>query len=120
MIDPLPKQVLCPGSESAPKRQRLLWQSDRIKLFEARRAKFFAGKVPNSPISAGLPQNRKGASGQSVPKMGFSDLILEKDGRCFRNLPIFVLRKNNLPLRLENEGCGLENKGQVKHQGSLC
>lgn len=81
MIDPVPEQVPCPGSESAPTRQRLLWQSDRMKLFEARRAKFFAGKVPNSPISGRLASKQKEASGQSVPKMGFSDLILEKDGR---------------------------------------
>ena len=84
MIDPVPKQVLCPSSESAPKRRRLLWRSDRMELFEARRAKFFAGKVAKGHKVANFRQaclqKQQEASSQSVPKMGFSDLILERDG----------------------------------------
>ena len=46
MVDPVLKQVLCPGSESAPKRQRLLSQTDRKGLFGAVQTQVFAAKVP--------------------------------------------------------------------------
>ena len=56
MIDPIPKQVLCPGSESVPKRQHLLWQSDRVRLFGACRVKFLPRKSPKGHKVANFPQ----------------------------------------------------------------
>src|SRR5258708_7017414 len=83
----------------------LLWQSDRMRLC-GRAEPSFCRESPQkgirSPISGRLASKQKEASGQSVPEMGFSDVILEKDGRRFRTLPIVVLRKNNLKPIEEN------------------
>ena len=68
MVDPVLKQVLCPGSESAPKRQRLLWQTDRKRLFGPCRVKFFAAKVPKGPKVANFPQACLKTEGSFRPK----------------------------------------------------
>ena len=48
----------------------------------------FAGKGHKSPIFGKLALGQKEISGQSVPKMGFSDLVLEKHGRRFHHAPV--------------------------------
>src|SRR5271165_5533113 len=87
-----------------------------MELFEARRAKFFAGKVAKGHKVANFRQaclqKQQEGSGQSVPKMGFSDLILEKDGRCFRNLSIFPCPSPPRP-RLRREA--LSGSGSGPH-----
>ena len=58
MIDPVLKQVLCPGSESAPKKAApaMLKQSDEV--IRARRAKF----LPESPPKGHKVPNYRQAS----------------------------------------------------------
>jgi len=55
------------------------------------------------PIPCRPASKQKEASGQSVPEMGFSDVILEKDGRRFRNRISKTVRLDfrNLPFLSE-------------------
>lgn len=51
----------------------------------------FAANPPKghkSPIFGKLALGQKEISGQSVPKMGFSDLVLEKHSRRFHHAPV--------------------------------
>jgi hypothetical protein len=124
MIDPLPKQVLCPGSESAPKRQRLLWQSDRIKLFEARRAKFFAGKVPNSPFRQACLKTERELPARACRKWDFPISFLRRTVGASVICPFLSCGKTTCRCGLRTRDAGLRTRDRsnikdrfVKNEG---
>jgi|HubBroStandDraft_2_1064218.scaffolds.fasta_scaffold64234_3 hypothetical protein len=68
MVDPVLKQVLCPGSESAPKRQRLNGKPIGKGYSGRAESSFLPRKSPKGPKVANFPQACLKTEGSFRPK----------------------------------------------------